>query len=128
MSWNKNTVVMSSVDAVVKTLNDVGVEYNLELLGEVSGCGLNDDYGFGRDKYPIRKLTYGDKVLMEQMNRSSDCDCDDFLVSREFKRGDEPIVWPLEMCQDEEEENEQCDCSKCKCGAAGIEFLDKDEI
>ena len=120
MSWNKNTVVMSSIDATVSTLNNVGVEYSLELLGEVAGNGLNDSYGMGSGIYPIRKLTYGNKVLMEQMNRSDDCDADDYLVSIEFQKGEEPIVWPLEMDQGAEgwpDEEEQCDCSKCKCGA-----------
>lgn len=77
MSWNKNTVVRSSIDNVKATLDTVGVPYELTTLGEVDGNGLNDVYGV--TKYPIRKLTFNGSVIREIMQRHPDCDIDDVI-------------------------------------------------
>ena len=92
MSWNKNTIRMTEVDATLKVLCKARIHYTLETLGFVGGRGLNDE---GEGKYECRKLTYGDVVLMERMDCSSDCDADDYFVSLEFRKGEEPTFWEL---------------------------------
>lgn len=106
MSWNKNTFVMSKVDAVVDTLKKCGVDYKLTELDRVIGMGLNDNYGFvealGRDgKYPIRRLAYNDLVVLEKMIRNPDCDGDDHIMSFEFKADEEPDDWECEEVMDD---------------------------
>lgn len=105
MSWNKNTINASEVDATIKVLKKIGTPYQVEELGTVQGMGLNDDY-FGSGEYNCRKLTYGNTVLMEQMSCHSDCDMDDYFVSVEFEKGKEPRKedWKLSVCVDDEEE------------------------
>ena len=109
MSWNKNTIRITQVDTTLKVLCKANIPYTLELLGSVGGRGLNDDVwwdGEGNEvdaMYDCRKLTYGDTVLMERMDRSSDCDSDDFFTSYEFKVGEEPKEWELSVCVDEDD-------------------------
>jgi hypothetical protein len=105
MSWDKNTIVRSSIDMVVSTLDNLSVPYSLETLGFVRGDGMNDDFfddvtkEITSKKYPIRKLSYQDVVIQEVMARSHDCDGDDFLDSKEFSKGNyEPL--PLEYYYD----------------------------
>ena len=101
MSWNKNTIRTTEIDATIKALNHADVPYTVEVLGTVQGNGLNDDYSDG--VYECRKLTYGDVVLMERIERTSDCDMDDYFTSQEFKRGEEPAEWELSICLNVEE-------------------------
>ena len=96
MGWNKNTIVASAIDFTIDTLKNLGVPYTLTTLGEVNGDGLNDDY-FGTGKYPIRRLEYLDKIILEQMERTYDCDFDDHLKSSQFAKDQEPKSWPLEL-------------------------------
>ena len=89
MSWDKNTINMSQIDNNIKMLDNLKIKYKLIKLGEVEGHGNNDTYWeitYEEEikKYPIRKLEYGNKVIIEQMLRSKDCDMDDYLVSVEY--------------------------------------------
>lgn len=103
MSWNKNTIRTTEVDATLKVLCKANIPYTLEVLGSVVGRGLNDDYNAFGDEYECRKLTYGDVVLIERMDCSSDCDSDDYFTSYEFQKGEEPKEWKLSVCQDEDD-------------------------
>lgn len=95
MSWDKNTIITSDIDFIIRLLDRFKVRYKIKIIGEVAGLGLND-YFAGRDVYQIRKLTYCDIVVLEQMHRTHDCDSDDVLTSKEFKKKDVPKKWPLE--------------------------------
>lgn len=107
MSWNKNTIVASEIDSVIRTLDDCKASYDLTTLGEVTAMGLNDDYN-GINRYPVRRLEYQNTVILEQMQRTHDCDMDDCLVSCRFKKGEEPKDWKLEIFDDCEDFN--CGC------------------
>ena len=101
MSWNKNTSNVSQLDATINLLKKMGGSFSLSVLGQVKGRGLNDDYGQGKPLYEIRRLEYQNAkgeawVMLEQMMRHPDCDCDDLLKSYEFKKGEDPQAWPLE--------------------------------
>lgn len=99
MSWNKNTRNESEVNSVVRTLKKLGVKYKLTTIGSVQGMGLNDDYRKS-SLYKLRKLEYKDVVLLEKMVRSTDCDSDDVIISKEFKANKLPSEWVLEIVFD----------------------------
>lgn len=95
MSWNKNTIVRSSLDSVKFTLDKLDYPYELSVLATVRGRGLNDDVLFGGaddDKtYEIRRLKCDKFVVLEQMLHTFDCDSDDYLSSQIFN--EEPKLW-----------------------------------
>ena len=94
MSWDKETIVTSEVDATINVLKHLGVEYTLAELGQVPGCGLNDS---DEKMYSIRRLQYNGVVVLEQMWRTCNCDTDDTLVSCEFSNTPVPEDWPVEI-------------------------------
>jgi hypothetical protein len=106
MSWDKQTIVLSFVNATIATLKDLNILYTLTELGQVQGNGRNDD-DLGKDAegdpipigrcYPIRKLEYGDVVILEQMQRTHDCDTDDVILAFKFEKGKEPKDWQIEI-------------------------------
>jgi len=111
MSWDKNTHNFSFMDKTIEFLKRFEEPYTIKVLGKVRGMGLNDIYeaGFTDDGYPkykwyeIRKLEYRDRVMLEQMHRTHDCDSDDTLISAEFPKIEAPMNWPLEIYLDDED-------------------------
>ena len=99
MSWDKNTVNCSHIDSIVGTLQQLGVPYSLVVMKEVRGRGFNDDIPstaapFLVDKfYLIRRLEYNKFVILERMERTTDCDTDDLICSYPFDFADEPTDW-----------------------------------
>lgn len=93
MSWNKNTINLSTLAAVKEVLDDLNQFYIFTVEGEVKGLGLNDS---GDKKYQICRLEYGDYVVLEQMLRSDDCDSNNMLVSYKFKKDKVPKRWKIE--------------------------------
>ena len=57
---------------------------------------LNDD----REDYPIRKLEYGNFVLLEQMTKTTDCDTDDFITCTHFHKDSVPEKWEIKVVID----------------------------
>jgi len=110
MSWDKNTLNFSTLDATIKVLKMFSKKYKLTVLGKVKGLGLNDDYT-ANDTYTLRKLTFENKIVIEQMQRTYDCDSDDIIVSIEFDKKTFPKKVPLEIYTDE---GDFVDCSDCK--------------
>ena len=96
MSYDKNTISISEIDNTIELLKELGIEYKLTELGEVVGYGLNDEYS-ETDKHKIRKLEYKDKVILEQMVRTEDCDSDDYIRSRKFDKDKFPKKWKIEV-------------------------------
>ena len=97
MSWDKNTIVVSQIDQDLRLLEKFGIPYELKELGRVMGHGLND---CGDKFYSIRRLEFGDEVVLEQMHRTDDCDADDTIISMVFEKGKEPKEWPLEIMEE----------------------------
>ncbi len=94
MSWDKNTVNLSKINAALEVLNNLAVPYQLTTLDSFIGRGLND--GFFEDKgnmYDLRRLQYKDKVLLEYVELDRDCDVNDLILSEEFNVGEEPKDW-----------------------------------
>jgi len=90
MSWDKNTIDMSNLDSIKEMLDELEIPYKLENKQSVMGRGLNDD----SDKYyDLRRLEYRDKVILECMTQTTDCDSDDCLVSYKLDSKDEPKRW-----------------------------------
>ena len=106
MSWNKNTVDCSHIDSIVTTLQQLGVPYSLSVMKELVGWGLNDDIPstaapFSVERlFPIRRLEYKRFVLLERMERTTDCDTDDLLCSYPFDFEDEPADWKYEITEE----------------------------
>ena len=101
MSYDKNTVNTSTVDFAIEMLKDLDIPYELETIGKVQGFGLND-LDYPDDFYDIRRLTYGDFVILEQMNRTNDCDFDDIISSSKFRIDKEPDDWRIEVTSEED--------------------------
>lgn len=101
MSWDKNTVILSEVNKTIELLKEFGVPYKLKVLKKVVGNGNNDDLFVGNKetsrKYDVRRLEYKDKVILEQMNRSADCDCNDVIISLKFNKDKVPEKWEPEV-------------------------------
>lgn len=98
MSWDKNTLNYSDIPLVSRVLKILKEPYKVEIMGEVDGYGLNDLSG---EKHRLHKLIFRGKVILEQMVRTHDCDCDDYIHS--VLKNKEPKNWSLEVWVDEEE-------------------------
>lgn len=110
MSWDKNTIVLSNLDNVATTLEEIGIPYKITELGKLKGFGLNDDLYGDKDKYyPIRKLEYTtvkglNVVIAERMIRTHDCDSDDTLISVKLPQSTfDDNEWKLEIYADEDD-------------------------
>ena len=90
MSWNKNTISFSELDAAKRTLDSLKASYQVSTVKEVEGMGLND---YDNKPYLLRRLVYADTIILEKMIRHSDCDVDDIIVSQSFPSTQEPKDW-----------------------------------
>jgi hypothetical protein len=94
MSWNKNTINLSRVDSFIEVLNILKEPYSIAVLKRVTGRGLNDGAIFGEERiYDLRRLGFKDKVMLEKITQTADCDSDDIISSELFDWNDEPIDW-----------------------------------
>lgn len=105
MSWDKNTVNCSKIDAMALILQAANLTYSLKEIGRVRGYGLNDfmDYESPGEIYPLRELVFENKRFVEQMRRCHDCDTDDTIISIETQEN-----IPLEIYLD-------CEDFGCSC-------------
>jgi len=105
MSYNKNTINRSAVDATIQVLKNLKIPYKLTILGKVIGLGSNNEV-FEEDikgilhptnkYYEIKKLEYKDVVILEKIIRNNDYDIDDYIMSYEFKINYVPRNWKIE--------------------------------
>ncbi len=99
MSWDKNTTRSTKIDNTIEVLKDLNktfnIPYTLEILGKVNARGQNDHYT-GTEYYEIRKLSYGDYVILERMIRQPDCDIDDIITAEKFNKDNIPDNWEIE--------------------------------
>lgn len=89
MGWDKNTVNHSQVDTIISVLKQLNYPYEIREIGQVVGSGANDS---GKT-YPMRRLSYGEWVVLEYIQRSNDCDADDYICSETFRKDQEPKDW-----------------------------------
>jgi hypothetical protein len=101
MSWDKNTISFSEVNAIMRVLDILGIPYAVSEIGRVGAHGLNDDVE-GREFWPLRRLEFADKVVLERIHRHSDCDIDDAIFSRIFDKDKAPKRWRKELHFDDE--------------------------
>jgi len=99
MSWNKNTLNFSQIDTIIEVLITLKEKYTLISIGRVKAFGLNDSI-LGLYSHCLRKLTYKNQIIIEQMQRTSDCDSDDLIVSLQFTKEKLPKRIPLEIYLD----------------------------
>jgi len=94
MSWDKRTINMSHLDMVMEMLDDSGFSYTLTVEASVIGLGINDDTLTRELKhYDLRRLQYGNWVILERIERTADCDEDDTISSHKFSLWEEPKDW-----------------------------------
>lgn len=101
MSWDKNTINFSEVDTFIRAFRLLGIphsDYKLRQIGKVLGRGLND-----RDDefYILRRLEVADKIILEYIERHSDCDIDDVIKSVIFDKDKVPKRWRREIFVDD---------------------------
>uniref|UniRef100_A0A6M3K4N9 Uncharacterized protein n=1 Tax=viral metagenome TaxID=1070528 RepID=A0A6M3K4N9_9ZZZZ len=92
MSWDKNTISLSGLDAVIGTLLDLGIDHEVSIIAEFHGRGLNDDY-LDLSPHKLRRLEYGKWVILEKVEQDADCDTDDCILSCKFELDKEPKDW-----------------------------------
>jgi hypothetical protein len=100
MSWDKQTIIISEIDSLISLLSQLGVPYGLEKLGNVADNGTWSD---PLKALTIRVLTYstnhdGLQTIVEQMQRTIDCDTNDTLVSIKNPKDFDAKSWKLEIC------------------------------
>ena len=95
MSWDKNTISFSKLGAVKEVLDDLIIPYEVSTIATFRGRGLNDDFFMdGTDTiHELRRLQYGNKVILEYVELDADCDVDDIICSQQFNLGNEPKEW-----------------------------------
>ncbi len=103
MSWNKNTDKSTKIDDTIEVLKENNILYTLDILGKVRAKGQNDYYNCV-ENYELRKLTYQNFVIMEQMIREDDCDVDDCIIAVKFGKDNVPENWELEVNDNKLEE------------------------
>ena len=92
MSWDKNTVNFSEIEATKDVLDNLGETYQESIIATFRPCGLNDDY-MGISSRNLRRLQYKNKVILEYVEVDADCDVDDVILSQQFDLQDEPTDW-----------------------------------
>ena len=97
--WRKQTQILSRVDAVVALLKERRVHHKLTLLNRVEGRGANDlDAIKERYRtYLIRKLEFGEIVILEQLIRTRDNELDDYIISKQFFGKYIPKNWHVKI-------------------------------
>ena len=101
MSWDKNTINISTVDFAIEMLKDLNIPYKCEIIGKVQGVGLND-LDYPDNYYNVRRLTYNNFVILEQIIRNRDCDFDDIFTYSKFNKDEEPNDWQIEVMEKED--------------------------
>jgi len=91
MSWDKNTINMSTIDDIIQVLKDTKTSFKVTTVKEVRGYDLNDTL------YKLQKLEYANKILIDQMIRTTDCDTNDVIITRKFKKGKVPKIFKAEI-------------------------------
>lgn len=99
MSWTKQTIRLSVVDDVIEQFKKELKQFKLTLMGKVAGQGMND---LSRDTeewrvYLIRRLEFGDTIILEQMVQNGDMELDDFIMSYTYNRKDLPKTWKYKV-------------------------------
>jgi hypothetical protein len=85
MSWNKNTVNYSMIDAVIEIMDILKYPYKLENTKEVSDYGLNDDGSIQLKSLLFMDTENQSYIIVEKIFRTSDCDFDDSIESVTMK-------------------------------------------
>ena len=112
MSFNKNTINMSDIDRIETVLIILKEPYTIEKIDTVKGLGLNDDIDGVDAQHSLFKLCFRDKVVIDRMERTMDCDCDDCIVSYVIDKDQMPEVWHNEIYM--HDDDYMCD-SNCSC-------------
>lgn len=106
MSWDKNTINLSNLVGYIELLKELEIPFTIEARGSVKGMGLNDnDEWDEKNKCPkmkyylLSKLSVGNLVFIEQMQRTNDCDSDDYIILLKFNKDEVPDNIPLEITE-----------------------------
>ena len=109
MSWNKATVNYSKVDTIIDVLKELGIPFEVQVIGSVRDMSLDASYEDHPVLCSLRRLSYANKVVLEKMHRTWDCDADDTIISVSFDASKEPQDWKIEGELDENTKDVQ-DC------------------
>ena len=92
MSWCKNTINQSELNAVKRVLDHFKIMYKESIIAKFEGNGLNDMYKEDPTYY-LRRLEYNNKIILEYVEINLNPDFDDIVKSTEFNLEDEPKDW-----------------------------------
>ena len=97
MSWNKQLSICSKIDAFVEVLELLNEPYELIELARYDDPSA---WAMPEDTFPIRRLTFKNKVVLEQYKQNNDCDMNDDVVSYTYDIDKEPQDWETKVCID----------------------------
>lgn len=99
MDLLKRTVLLSRLDRMAMDLKNKKIDPKITILGKVKGRGHNDFIPEREDykNYTLRKLEHSDFIILEQLVQVKDKELDDYVISKRFKKGEEPMNWKFKI-------------------------------
>jgi hypothetical protein len=82
MSWDKKTVSFSRINSFIEILELLNHPYELKIVKAVKDNG--NDYNYDEESnglINLHTLTFNDKIVVDYIQRSDDCDTDDYIHS-----------------------------------------------
>jgi hypothetical protein len=98
---SKETINLSKVDYIANYLSNNKIPFKIILLEKIKGRGINDTVfpfkKFLKREYFLRRLEYANYIVLEQIVFIKDKELDDFIISKEYEKGKEPIKWTTKI-------------------------------
>lgn len=99
MALLKKTLSLSKLDKIALDLKNQKINPQIFIIGKIKGRGINDFIPQREEfrTYAIRRLEHKDYVVLEQFIIVKDKDLDDYIISKKFKKGEEPENWKFRL-------------------------------
>lgn len=95
----KKTVLLTKLDKIALELKNKKANPQISIIGKVKGRGVNDFVPQREEfkTYSLRRLQHHDYVILEQFVQVKDKELDDYIISKKFKKGEEPPNWKYKI-------------------------------
>lgn len=99
MALLKKTLSLSKLDSIALYLKSQKINPQISIIGKIKGRGVNDFIPQREEfrTYTLRRLEHNDYVVLEQFILVKDKELDDYIISKKFKKGEEPEDWKFKL-------------------------------